>query len=104
MFSRESKQTARIDTLVGKTSRVQGDVEFAGGLHLDGHVAGNVRAAGRLGRHLVGERAWLHRGPVEVPNVVLNGTVNGDIHASGAGRARGPGARCRAMSATGSSR
>ena len=37
MFTRDSKPP-RIDTLIGKTSRVQGDVEFEGGMHLDGEV------------------------------------------------------------------
>ena len=35
MFNRDTKQ-ARIDTLIGKASRVHGDLEFAGGLHLGG--------------------------------------------------------------------
>ncbi len=39
MFNRDSKP-ARIDTLIGKSVRVHGDVEFAGGLHLDGQVRG----------------------------------------------------------------
>jgi cytoskeletal protein CcmA (bactofilin family) len=43
MFTRESK-LARIDTLIGKAARVRGDVEFAGGLHLDGSIVGNVRS------------------------------------------------------------
>jgi cytoskeletal protein CcmA (bactofilin family) len=43
MFNRDTKQ-ARIDTLIGQASRVHGDLEFAGGLHLDGGIAGNVRA------------------------------------------------------------
>jgi cytoskeletal protein CcmA (bactofilin family) len=81
MFSRDPKQA--IDTLIGKTSRVQGDVMFAGGLHLDGSVAGNVRAQGGEDSTLSVSEHGSIEGSVEVPNVVLNGLVTGDILASG---------------------
>jgi cytoskeletal protein CcmA (bactofilin family) len=80
MFSRESKQV--IDTLVGKAARVNGDVEFEGGLHLDGHVAGNVRCVGAPGGSLSVSESGSIEGSVEVPNVTLNGSVRGDIYAT----------------------
>ena len=40
MFTRDTKP-ARIDTLIGKAAHVHGDIEFAGGLHLDGSIVGN---------------------------------------------------------------
>ena len=80
MFSRESKQS--IDTLVGKAARVQGDVEFEGGLHLDGQVAGNVRCVGAPGGSLSVSEHGSIEGSVEVPNVTLNGSVRGDIYAT----------------------
>jgi cytoskeletal protein CcmA (bactofilin family) len=82
MFSRESKQSARIDTLVGKAARVQGDLEFEGGLHLDGRIAGNVRAVGPPGASLSVSEHGSIEGSVEVPNVTLNGSVRGDIYAT----------------------
>jgi cytoskeletal protein CcmA (bactofilin family) len=78
IFSREPKQ-ARIDTLIGKASRVNGDVEFAGGLHLDGSVAGNVRATPSEGSSLSVSESGSIEGTVEAYNVTLNGTVKGDI-------------------------
>ena len=39
-----NKREARIDTLIGQAARVHGDMEFAGGLHLDGTIEGNLRA------------------------------------------------------------
>jgi cytoskeletal protein CcmA (bactofilin family) len=83
MFGRESKHTSAIDTLVGRTVHVQGDVDFSGGLHLDGRVAGNVRAPGASGSTLSVSEHGCIEGAVEVPNVLLNGTVKGDIRASG---------------------
>ena len=80
MFSRDSKSNSRIDTLVGKSAKVQGDVEFTGGLHLDGRIAGNVRADDPTATLSVSEMGSIE-GSVDVPNVMLNGTVTGDIFA-----------------------
>src|SRR6266702_8118902 len=78
MFNRDTKQ-ARIDTLIGKASRVHGDLEFAGGLHLDGSIAGNVRAEPIEGSSLSISETGSIEGNVEACNVMLNGTVKGDI-------------------------
>ena len=80
MFTRDSKPP-RIDTLIGKTSRVRGDVEFQGGMHLDGQVQGAVRSDGAPGSSLSVSESGFIDGPVEVPNVLLAGSVRGDIHA-----------------------
>lgn len=82
MFSRDTKPNARIDTLIGKAARVQGDVEFEGGLHLDGRVAGNVRAVGEQGSSLSVSEHGAIEGSVEADNVTLNGSVRGDIYAT----------------------
>ena len=79
MFGRDSKTNGRIDTLVGKTAKVAGDVEFTGGLHLDGRVAGNVRSDGDPTATLSVSESGSIEGSVEVPSVMLNGTVRGDI-------------------------
>jgi cytoskeletal protein CcmA (bactofilin family) len=81
MFTRDSRQP-RIDTLIGKAARVNGDIEFQGGLHLDGHVSGGVRAAEAPDATLSVSATGSIEGPVDVPNVVLEGTVKGDIHAA----------------------
>jgi cytoskeletal protein CcmA (bactofilin family) len=79
MFKRHDNAAARIDTLIGRSARVQGDIEFAGGLHVDGRVTGNVRVvAGGTASLSVSEHGVID-GSVEAPLVVLNGTVNGDI-------------------------
>jgi cytoskeletal protein CcmA (bactofilin family) len=82
MFNRDNKQ-ARIDTLIGQASRVHGDLEFAGGLHLDGGIAGNVRAIPVEGSSLSISGTGAIEGNVEAENVMLNGTVKGDILARG---------------------
>jgi len=81
MFGRDSKANGRIDTLVGKTAKVQGDVVFTGGLHLDGRVAGNVRADNDPTATLSVSETGSIEGSVDVPSVMLNGSVRGDIMA-----------------------
>ena len=44
MFNRSKPKPHRIDTLIGAGTRIIGDVQFAGGFHVDGHVKGNVDA------------------------------------------------------------
>lgn len=80
MFNRRDKESVgRIDTLIGSSARVQGDVEFTGGLHVDGRITGSVRvSAGAEGSLSVSEHGVIE-GSVEAPQVVLNGRVNGDI-------------------------
>ena len=86
MFKRKKQSAAgagRIDTLVGAGTRIIGDVHFSGGLHVDGHVKGNVDAPPGSSSTLSVSDAGVIEGSVAVPNVVLNGVVKGDILAGG---------------------
>jgi cytoskeletal protein CcmA (bactofilin family) len=83
MFKRGDKDgIGQIDTLIGRSASVQGDIEFAGGLHIEGHVTGSVRgAAGASAAISVAEHAVVE-GSIEAVHVVLNGAVHGDIRGS----------------------
>jgi cytoskeletal protein CcmA (bactofilin family) len=81
MFGRRKQTSTRIDTLLGKAATLHGDLEFAGGLHLDGRVIGNVRSSAEDGGALSVSESGLIEGTVEVTSIVMNGTVNGDMHA-----------------------
>lgn len=80
MFKRREKNSVSgIDTLIGKSANIQGDLEFSGGLHIDGRVTGSVRVtAGETGSLSVSEYGVIE-GSVEAFQVVLNGAVDGDI-------------------------
>jgi cytoskeletal protein CcmA (bactofilin family) len=82
MFRRSKQTAARIDTLIGRTASVQGDIEFSGGLHIDGRVNGSVRATEGAAAALSVSEHGLVEGSVAAPQVVLNGSVNGDIVAA----------------------
>src|SRR5262245_30985257 len=81
MFGRRKQVSTRIDTLLGKASTLNGDLEFSGGLHLDGRVNGNVKSATPDGGALSVSESGFIEGRVEVTNIVMNGTVNGDMYA-----------------------
>jgi cytoskeletal protein CcmA (bactofilin family) len=83
MFKRKPSSNPGIDTLIGAKTRINGDVEFTGGFHLDGYINGNV--IGEMGGAAVlsvSEQGCIE-GSVVAPNIVLNGIVKGDIEASG---------------------
>lgn len=80
---KKPKQTAHIDSLIGQNTEIRGDVVFSGGLHVDGVVKGSVIAEkGEDSVLTLSERGTIE-GEVRVPNVVVNGTVIGDVHAAG---------------------
>jgi cytoskeletal protein CcmA (bactofilin family) len=81
MLGKKTRNQAPIGTLVGADTRVHGDIEFAGGCHIDGYVKGNVRAGDPGGVLSVSERGCVE-GSVVAPHVQLNGTVKGDVRAT----------------------
>jgi cytoskeletal protein CcmA (bactofilin family) len=79
MFKRKPNKNLQIDTLIGAGTRINGDVEFSGGLHLDGYINGNVSGDQNAGTILsVSEQGGIE-GSVRAPTVILNGIVKGDI-------------------------
>lgn len=81
MFKRKPSKDVRIDTLIGAHTRINGDVEFSGGMHLDGHINGNVTGTAAVDAILSVSETGYIEGSVIAANVLLNGTVKGDIEA-----------------------
>lgn len=81
MFSRDARPS-QIDTLIGKGVRIEGDIDFLGGMHLDGAITGNVRSGADPGSTLSVSESGSIEGSVEVPSVMLQGRVRGDIRAA----------------------
>jgi cytoskeletal protein CcmA (bactofilin family) len=69
---------AAISTLIAEGTRIRGDVQFNGGLHLEGVIDGSVSAEGADSVLTLSDKGRIN-GEVRVSNAVVNGTVNGDI-------------------------
>ncbi len=92
MFNRDSGPSGRVDMLISAAAKIHGDVEFSGGLHIEGHVFGAVRACGAAESTVsVGAGGVIEQG-VTATHVVVNGIVRGDVQATGK-VALGPNAR-----------
>lgn len=77
-----SKPTNSMDTLVGRQTEIMGDVRFSGGLHLDGCIKGKVFSNGDKNAILSVSDVGVIEGDVNVPTLVLNGQINGDVRAT----------------------
>ena len=83
MFKRKQpNNNLTIETLIGPKTRINGDVEFVGGLHLDGHINGNVLAREGTGAFLSVSEKGCIEGSVAAGSVILNGVVKGSIDAT----------------------
>lgn len=78
---KKSHSVAKIETLIGQNTKVTGNVEFEGGLHVDGVVVGNVLCSPDIPAVLTLSENGRIEGEVRVPNIILNGEVKGDVYA-----------------------
>ena len=78
---RSSIKPGRIDSLIGRQTEFTGDVRFSGGLHVDGIIKGNVMADEDSDAVLTLSEHGSIMGQIGVPQVVLSGTVSGDVYA-----------------------
>ena len=83
MFLRNSrKPQARIDTLIGAETVIEGNVHFSGGLRVDGRIRGDtLESGGKQGTLVLSEHGSIE-GAIAVSHAVINGNVIGPIKAS----------------------
>ena len=82
MFGKKDggKPKARIDSLIGSGTLIEGNIRFTGGLRIDGEVKGNVEAAeGASSSMLVLSEQARIEGSVSVADLITNGTVVGQV-------------------------
>jgi cytoskeletal protein CcmA (bactofilin family) len=72
----------KVSTVVGQAARVTGDLNFSAGLHLDGSVIGNVTGEPGAEATLTVSEQGRIEGDVRVDNLILNGTIIGDVYAN----------------------
>ena len=80
MFGKSNKPSP-IDSLIGTGTTIEGNITFTGGLRIDGHVKGNVKATGNKPGTLVVSELAKVEGDIDVAHVVINGTVAGPVRA-----------------------
>mgnify|MGYP000393543882 CR=1 FL=1 len=82
MFSSKDKTAAsHYDTLVSPKTEIIGDVKFKGGLQVEGIIKGNLIAEAGSGAVVRISDTGRVEGQINAPNVVVNGTIVGDIYA-----------------------
>ncbi|MES1981671.1 MAG: polymer-forming cytoskeletal protein [Pseudomonadota bacterium] len=82
MFNKRHNKPDRIDTLIGADTRINGDINFSGGLRIDGEVIGNVIAIPDKSSTLVLSEHGRINGEINVTHLVVNGVVEGPIKAT----------------------
>ena len=81
MWGRRKAASGAIESLIGASASVEGDIRFKGGLRIDGEVRGSVIADEDVPSILVlSERARVS-GAVRAGSIVVNGTIEGPVQA-----------------------
>jgi len=83
MFGRKGRKTkSTIDSLIGMSTSIEGDLHFKGGLRIDGRVKGNVVAeTGEPSMLVISEFAKVE-GEVRVAHLVVNGEIVGPVYSA----------------------
>ena len=82
MWGSKKSASRRIDSLVGKNTKIMGDLDFAGGLLVDGKVMGNITASEDDNATITISENGYVQGEIQIPNIIINGTVEGNVYAS----------------------
>ena len=71
-----------VDALIGPQVVIRGDLEFAGGLYVEGKVVGKLVASEGAKAMLTIAENGVVEGQVVASTVVISGRMDGDVHAS----------------------
>ena len=85
MFGRNKEKNAKqgqIESLIGSSTMLEGDLTFVGGIRIDGKVKGSViTAEGEPGKLVLSKEAHVE-GQIRVSHAVIDGTVDGPVYGS----------------------
>ncbi len=85
MFNRDNRKKSkatRLDTLIGQHTHIKGDINFSGGLRIDGSVEGNIFADNDTKSVLTLSEHSKIKGDIKVPNIIINGSISGIVYSS----------------------
>ena len=80
--NKKTKHKGPITSLIGRGTKIVGDIDFTGGLHIDGEVYGNITTTGDEESSITISEFGHVVGEIHIPNVVINGHVEGNIYSS----------------------
>ena len=89
MWGKDKTKKVDLDRHAGKTTMIahgtqlKGDISFEGGLLVEGTIIGNVSAEPGSDALLRLSEVGAIEGEINVPNVVINGKVSGNVFSSG---------------------
>jgi cytoskeletal protein CcmA (bactofilin family) len=79
MFGKKGLKPNSIQTLIGASARIEGNLLFDGGCHVDGVVHGSVVGSIDSDAFLSVSEQGSVQGDVDVPRLALSGTVEGNV-------------------------
>jgi len=79
MFGKKGLKPTSIQTLVGESATIEGNLIFEGGCHVDGLIHGNVGGSKESEAFLSISEHGRVEGDVDVPRLALSGTVEGNV-------------------------
>jgi cytoskeletal protein CcmA (bactofilin family) len=82
MAKKKKTKSPKINTVIGSEVQIVGDLNFSGGLYIEGRIKGRISAEPSSRSMLTIGSGGCIEGDVEVPNLVLRGIVTGDVHAT----------------------
>ncbi|KGQ18221.1 Integral membrane protein CcmA involved in cell shape determination [Lysobacter dokdonensis DS-58] len=77
-----SRDGQAVDTLIGPQVTIRGDIEFSGGLYVEGRIVGRVTATEGTQAVLMLSEQGVIEGEIRAPVVMIDGRLEGDVHAA----------------------
>ena len=81
-FKRSNRIQNNIDTLIGSDTRIEGNINFSGGLRVDGAIRGNVTEPNATPSTLILSEHGRIEGAVNASKIVINGQVVGPVRSA----------------------
>ena len=77
----KNSKNDKIDTLIGNSAEIEGNIVFSGGLRIDGKVNGSVYGKQDSSTLIISENASVN-GEINVTSAYIDGSVVGSVFAS----------------------
>jgi cytoskeletal protein CcmA (bactofilin family) len=83
MFAKKNTPAtaSQIDSLIGRGTRIEGDIHFTGGLRVDGEIYGKIVAESVPATLVLSEHGTI-TGQVDASHLIVNGSITGPVRVS----------------------